>query len=92
MKEILEEISQNQDLKKELLQGRQVDLAEELSKKCNIRNILSLFLSTEITKVWKLFEKSQQKRPCLFSNMTHSFFLTIMISIVGSSPRFLQKS
>ena len=46
MKEILEEISQNQDLKKE-----QVDLAEELSKTCNIRNSLSLFLSSEITKI-----------------------------------------
>ena len=62
MKEILEEISQNQDLKKELLQGRQVDLAEELSKKYNIRNSLSLFLSSEIAKIWKLFEKSQQKK------------------------------
>ena len=51
MKEILEEISQNQDLKKELLQGRQVDLAEELSKKCSIRNSLLLFLSSEMTKV-----------------------------------------
>ena len=51
MKEILEEISQNQDLRKELLQGRQVDLAEELSKTCNIRNSLSLFLSSEITKI-----------------------------------------
>ena len=51
MKEILEEISQNQDLKKELLQGRQVDLAEELSKKYNIRNSLSLFLSSEIAKI-----------------------------------------
>ena len=33
MKEILDDIGQNQDQKKELLKGRQVDLAEELSKK-----------------------------------------------------------
>ena len=51
MKEILEEISQDQELKKELLQGRQVDLAEELSKKCHIGSTLSWFLFPEITKV-----------------------------------------
>ena len=71
MKEILEEISQDQELKKELLQGRQVDLAEELSKKCHIGSTLSWFLFPEITKVWKFFEKCQQKRACLSSSMPH---------------------
>lgn len=32
VKDILDDIGQDDDLKKELLQGRQVDLAEELSE------------------------------------------------------------
>ena len=32
VKEILDEIGQDQDMKKDLIKGRQVDLAEELSK------------------------------------------------------------
>lgn len=32
VKDILDEISADQDLKKDLIRGRQVDLAEELSK------------------------------------------------------------
>ena len=48
VKEILEEISQEQEQKKELLQGRQVDLAEELSKFEFENSINSIWLLNQI--------------------------------------------
>ena len=44
MKEILDDIGQNHDLKKDLLKGRQVDLAEELSE--SLFFLLYFFSST----------------------------------------------
>ena len=41
VKEILDDIGQDQDKKKELIKGRQVDLAEELSKQSTIMNFTS---------------------------------------------------
>jgi len=44
VKEILEEISQDQEMKKELIQGRQVDLAEELKRVRHIQECLEQFV------------------------------------------------
>ncbi|XP_066916981.1 dynamin-like GTPase OPA1, mitochondrial isoform X1 [Clytia hemisphaerica] len=44
VKEILDDIGQNQDLKKDLLNGRQVDLAEELKRVRHIQESLEQFV------------------------------------------------